>query len=277
MNDKTRFLMAILIAVSLFLAVLVVSIYGNLKKTELRFNERKATLIKENLDLKDANKTLENTLNQKKEAFTLLEQERKTIEEKLAGFEQEKEAIKKDYENELLSLKKENASLTSKLEELEKKTLAEHIQEAIKKEGNETLKKFLAKVVYNIEIIKKGGNIELEPIVVTESGEQKEEAVTEESQTGSRKKPSPQYQGRKGKVISVDQKYSLVVFDIGRKDGVEKGKQCAILKDDKEIAQAEVISTRYNVSAAFVYETAYGHNIRDIKEGDGVVIMEGEK
>ena len=77
---------------------------------------------------------------------------------------------------------------------------------------------------------------------------------------------------RKGKVISVDQKYSLAVFDIGRKDGVEKGKQCAILKDDKEIAQAEVISTRYNVSAAFIYETAYGHNIRDIKEGDGVLV-----
>jgi len=272
MNDKIRFLMAILIAVSLFLAVLVVSIYGNLKKTELQFNERKATLIKENLDLKDTNKTLEDTLNQKKDAFTLLEQERKTIEEKLTSFENEKEAIKKDYEDELISLKKDNAFLTTKVKELENKTLAEHIQEAIQKEENDALKKFLAKVVYNIEVIKKGGNIELEPIVVTEGGGQKEEATGEEPQAEGRKKAPSQYQGKKGKVISVDQKYSLVVFDIGRKDGVEKGKQCAILKDDKEIAQAEVISTRYNVSAAFVYETAYGHNIRDIKEGDGVLV-----
>jgi len=274
MNDKTRFLMAILIAVSLFLAVLVVSIYGNLKKTELAFNERKATLIKENLDLKDSNKTLEDAMNQKKEAFTLLEEQRKVVEEKLANFEKEKEAVKKEFEEELISLKKENSLLATRVKELEDKTLEEKIQEAIQKEDNDSLKKFLAKVVYNIEVIKKGGNIELEPIVVTET-EQESAGSSETVLKQPLKQSSALSQPKKGKIISVDQKYSLVVFDIGRKDGVEKGKQCAILKDDKEIAQAEVISTRHNVSAAFVYETAYGTDIRDIKIGDGVGFGEG--
>jgi len=218
-HDKTRFLMAILIAVSLFLALLVVSLYTSFKKTESQFNERKAVLIKENLDLKDSNKSLEETLNQRKEAFALLEQERKALEERLKSFEEEKTSLKKDYEEELLSLKRQNAFLTSKIETLEQKTLQEHIQEAMQKEENENLKRFLTKVIYNMEIIKKGGNIELEPIVVTEGKEKTKEAAIKE--TPIETLPVPE-EKKTGKVMSVDEKYSLIVFDMGRKDGIAK-------------------------------------------------------
>jgi hypothetical protein len=267
MHEKTRFLMALLIAVSIFLIVLVVAIYGSLKKTEAQFNERKAVLIKENLDLKDGAKAVEEALNQKKESLAILEKERKNTDDQIASFNEEKEALKKEYEEELLALKTENASLKTKIASSREKTLAEHIDEAIEKEDNDNLKKFLAKMKYNIEVIKKGGNIELEPIVVTDAGEG---ARVEPAQE---KIPASQVSAREGKVMSVDGKYSLVVFDLGRKDGVKQGEQCSILKDGKEIASAEVISTRYNVSAGFVYETAYGYAIDDIKEGDGVAVF----
>ena len=271
MREKTRFLMALLIAVSLFLIALVASLYGSLKKTEAQFNERKAVLIKENLDLKDSAKAVEELLNQKKESLVILEKERKNIDDKIAGFNEEKDALKKEYEEELLALKTENASLKAKMTSLRKKTLAESIDEAIEEEDNENLKKFLAKVKYNIEVIKKGGNIELEPIIVTDIGEGAGTGPALE--TAPSKKISTQTAAREGKVMSVDSKYSLVVFDLGRKDGVKQGGQCSILKDGKEIASAEIISTRYNVSAGFVYETAYGYAIDDIREGDGVAVF----
>jgi ABC-type multidrug transport system fused ATPase/permease subunit len=273
MHEKIRFLMAILVSVAIFLIIFVISLYMNFKNTELQFNERKAVLIKENLDLEDEVGFLNEALAQKNEALAVIENKTKSAEEELERFERERETLKSEYRSQLLEIKQENTLLFERIEGLEKKTLAEHIEEAIQKEEDGNIKKFLAKMIYNIEIIKNGGNIELDPIVVTKKSDISRPAAVAAAADVSGALPlvTPK---KGGSVISVDNKYSLVVFDMGRKDGVNIGEQCVVLKGEKEVATAEIISTRYKVSAAFVYEMAYGYNINDLEKGDAVSILE---
>ncbi len=273
MKDKIRFFMAILIAVTVFLMILVLSLFNQQKSLELQFNERKAKLIKENLDLKDKQQSLRNVVEQKKEAMALLEEKRKAIEEQIKDFENEKEAVKEEYTGRIMELEEENASLARRIDDLESKTLSEKLEESLQREENEALRQFLAKVIYNIQVIREGGNIELEPIVVTKTqdGAQAQTAVASAQRNlrDIEEKPS----GLTGNIISVDRKYSLVVFDLGRKDGISRGRQCKILKRGDKIATAEIISVRYRVSAAFVYEMEYGYDIRDVEQDDKITVI----
>jgi hypothetical protein len=251
-----------------------VAVYNQQKAAELKFNERKAELIKENLDLKDRTEGLSEIVEQKKEAVALLENSRKAMEERIADFQEEMTALEKKYEDQLLELKEENTSLFQRIEDLENRPLSSHIQAAIAQEKSEKLKSFLAQVISNINIIEKGGDIELEPIIVTKKDGTLQKNTPSKSFYGDVQKEPVISSEQIGKVISVDEKYSLVVFDLGRKDGVERGGQCEISKDEKRIATAEIISARYRVAAAFVYEVEYGHSIRDIQKGDDVTIIE---
>ena len=106
MRDKNTLLLAVSISISIFLIALAASLYSHLKKTELGFNEKKAILIKENLDLKDNIASLKGTLAQKKETLALLENEQESIEQRLGLFKEERESLRGEYEEELLALKK---------------------------------------------------------------------------------------------------------------------------------------------------------------------------
>lgn len=275
MKDKTRFLIAILISVAIFLMILVASLYNQQKTAELQFNERKAKLIKENLDLKDKSESYKETLQRNNEAMALLKEKSRAVEDQIMAFEQEKEALKDEYDSRILELKEENNSLSQRIDDLENMPLTKKIERSLEEEENEALRQFLAKVIYNIKVIREGGNIELEPIVVTESGSAEQQSkiarAAEEGGVGLVSEMSGEATGR---IISTDPKYSLVVFDLGRKDNVNRGQQCSIYKDEERIATAEIISARYRVSAAFVYEMEYGYNVRDIKEGDAITIVE---
>lgn len=78
----------------------------------------------------------------------------------------------------------------------------------------------------------------------------------------------------RGEVLSVDEKLSLVTFDVGRMGGAKSGKKCLILKDEKEIASAEIVKARYRASAAFINKVMHGYNICDIKAGDNILIVD---
>ncbi|MFH1753642.1 MAG: hypothetical protein ABH875_05615 [Candidatus Omnitrophota bacterium] len=274
MRDKSRFLIAILVSVSVFLIFLVIAIFNQQKNMELEFNERKAKLIKENLDLKDDKENLGTKITQKEEAIALLQEKRNAVESELKTFEDRVKGMRDEYEHQVLELKEENVSLTQRIEYLESMPLSSRIKEAIANEENQKLRTFLAKVISNIDIIEKGGDIELEPIVVTDKKEEEEELEQSAGQRGVRQESVVEILEKTGNIISVDEKYSLIVFDLGRKDGAERGAQCAIAKGDRKIAAAEIISSRYRVAAAFIYEMEYGYSIKDIKEGDSVIILE---
>ena len=73
--------------------VLVIAVYKQQKEAELKFNERKAELIKENLDLKDSNKGLSEIINQKKEVMAILEEKQELVEKRIESLAKEKEVL----------------------------------------------------------------------------------------------------------------------------------------------------------------------------------------
>lgn len=62
------------------------------------------------------------------------------------------------------------------------------------------------------------------------------------------------------------------MIDLGTQDGIVKGDRCVVVKDEKVIASAEIISVRYKISAAFIDDVRYKNALTDIKEGDKVLI-----
>ena len=263
MQNRKTLSLAILVSVSFFCLILVLSMFRHLKRMESDFRDKKAALVKENMDLKDEFGFLQEELVQKAEALTFLAEEN--------------EKLKEEYTTRIESMKSENAALGQKIKDLEEKPLAEQLRDALYSEKNEKLKKFLEKVLYNIMLIQSGKSIALEPIVVAE----REEGVPAET-AGAKLEREPAEApkrmllpaGKKGKVLSVDKKHNLIVVDLGKRDDVVEGAECVILKGEKEIASAEIISVRYNVSAAFVNDWRYNYHIRNIKEGEAVFIVE---
>ena len=80
--------------------------------------------------------------------------------------------------------------------------------------------------------------------------------------------------GKNGEILLVDKNCNLVIIDLGQREGVKEKDRLKILKDGKEIAEATVIGVRYRASAAFVDEIEHRHNIRNIENGDAVLIPE---
>jgi len=263
-QNKKYMLWAVLVSVSVFCVVLVFAMFYHLKRVETDFGNKKAILIKDNMDLKDKIYSLNAEILKKAKQLTLAEEE--------------KAKIKAAYDNDVSSLRDENNTLKQEVAELEGKPIVEQIREAAHKEQNENLKKFLEKTLYSIILIKSGKNIELEPIVVENAGgneneEQSAEGVFEEGVQAAETAPLIS-KGKEGKVLSVDKKYSLIVIDIGRSDGVKENQSCLILRGGKNMASAKIISVRYKVSAAFVDEMSYGYNIRDLKEDDDALVLD---
>jgi len=258
---------AVLISITVFGIFLCVSMYQQIKVAEAKFNKEKATLIKEGMDLQDKIDTLAKELKEKASAVSAVESEKQAILEKTKTLEDEKKKMAERYMRDIETLKKENDLLNRKVEGFANISLTQLLKEAAAKEGNGTIKKLIEGLLTKIELVKAGKLVNLEPIVVT--GEAPATQQKELEDTAS----IPQ--GKTGKILSLDKNNNLIVIDIGRGNGVKEGQRCVILKDNKEIASGEVISTRYKISAVFVGEIKYGYTINDIKEGDGVFVKEG--
>jgi len=287
MQTKNTLVWAILVSASVFCALLVLFMFRHLKAMEADFNNKKSSLIRENMDLKDEVDSIKSELTERAEAMVMLQEEN--------------EALKVKYSEEFEGLRQENVSLKERLEEMSQRPFIEEVRSAMLREQNPVMRKFLEKVLYNTTLIKSGKNIELEPIVVAGEGRGRkmdktiefEEAVqgkpedAEIAQSGNRGEVMPErvYEktvpadmrlrsatGKTGAVLTVDPKYSLAVINLGREDGVAENLPVAIVENDKVKARGEIISVRYKVSAAFLQEFSYNYSIKNIKEGDEAVI-----
>lgn len=264
MQNKRALLWAILVSISVFSIILALSMFRHLKNMETEHNRKGVALIKSNMDLKDQVGILRDELTKRAETLTRLEEENKKMQEEYAG--------------KLEALEKENSTLAAKLGNLGKRPLVQVLRDAAYREESQDVRRFLEKVLYNIVLVKSGRSVVLEPIVVAKKRESRQLGATEKMPVGITEEgiqeAIPIVAGKRGKVLSVDKKYNLIVIDLGRKDEIKEEQQCMILKDNKEIALAKIISVRYKVSAAFVDEIKYNYNISDIKDGDSVLVME---
>jgi len=129
MHDRNSLFGAILISVSVFCIVAVFSMFGYLKNKESGFNKEKALLIKEGLDLRDSMESLQEEIIQKIETLALLEEEN--------------ERLNKEYVEKFEILKEENTVLAERINEIEGKPMVDRLRDALRKEKNENVKKFL--------------------------------------------------------------------------------------------------------------------------------------
>ena len=256
-----------LAVITVFLIFFAYSSYNNLKKMRLEFNGKKSTLIKENLGLKSRLDSIQEMINQKVISFDVLGQEKKKMEEEVGLLKKENEHLIWASKSQLEDVKQKNAALKKKIAALEDSPLVQKIKETLKNESSESVKKIVENALNKIELIKAGNPVALEPIVVT--GE--EGARAGESKQG---KEAPVPRGDvKGVVLSVDRKDNLIVINVGSKESVREGDRLKILKDGKEIAQAEVISARSGLSAAVVESIDPAYTINSIKENDDVIVI----
>ena len=291
MQNKNTLLVFVLLAVSTLCIFLALSSWRRLKNMELEFNEKKATLIRDNLDLKDRIQSLEEMVSKRSDDLVVLEKEKAELEASLKTLREENEKLsndykelkltyttltskKEDFSRQLEELEEKNRYLSGRITELENSPLVQRIREALPGEQNEKVKKVLADALHNVELIQQGKPVDLGPIVVTGKDNTEEEKMPNVLSTQDLpKKTAPALAnsaGNTGRVISVDAKNSLLVIDLGTEDGILPGDRCVVLKDEKVVASAEIISVRYKISAAFVDDVRYKNALTDIKEGDRV-------
>jgi len=79
---------------------------------------------------------------------------------------------------------------------------------------------------------------------------------------------------RAGTITSINKRRALIMTDLGSRDRVKEGSLYAVLKDGKEIATAEVINVRYDVSAGMVSRLNAGYVLDDVSEGDQVILLD---
>ncbi len=266
MEYKNRLVEIVLIALCILFIILAWASFQHLKKMEETFNEEKAVLIKENMSLKDTLSNIETELSEKTSAIMFLERAKESLETEIKTVKEVNRKIQGKHAEELDFLREENALLSEKISELESGSLATQIEEAIAEEPNENIRRVLEEALYKINAIKSGNIIDLKPIVVTKKDSPDiiyEEAPSMPSVSGT----------TTGDVVSVNKKYNLIAFNLGRMDKVKEGDQCIVLKDDKEIASAEVISVRYKLSAALISDIKFRYSINDIREGDKILVL----
>ena len=262
MENKGTLFKILLVFCVVLIATLIGIFITVLKKAELAFNERKAILVKENLDLKQRFDSLQAEVSEKLATLESLQKEKELFEEKLSLVKKETSRIIESYVAQLDDLKKKNTSYRKKIALLGKSARninsVQHIKEALTKEDNKDIKRVLEDTLNKIELIKSGKNVSLEPIVVTPVTSVSNEKIQSV---------------KNGLVLSLDRVNNLIVVNMGRKDDLREGDLCRILLNGQAIAQSEIVSTRYNLSAAYVNQLQPKYTIDDIKEGLEVQIL----
>ncbi|OGW74938.1 MAG: hypothetical protein A2Z72_07385 [Omnitrophica bacterium RBG_13_46_9] len=272
MQNREALFRTLLAAVTVFCIILIFAMFRHLKKAEFDFNDKKAEMIKENLDLKDNLSSLKERTERETKASKFLEEENKKL--------------KQEYSYRVDVLTGENVSLVKKVKELEEKPLVERLKDALEVEQDEKVKEYLEKVLYNLVLIRSGKTVEADepPIVTAAAGKsatggsvasQLAPQIEESETVQAELQPLPTA-GINGKIVSVDRKDNLIVVDLGRRDNINEAQRCIIIKDGKEIASSKIISVRYRVSAAFVDDIRYAYSMRNINEGDEVLVVQEE-
>lgn len=269
-QNKNTALSYVLISITVFCIILTASLYNYLKKSRLEFNEKKALFIKENLDLKDSSSSLQEAVAKKEIEIGVFKEEKESVENQLNLAKEEKKILEKEYIEQMEEFTKENVSLENKIKEIKERPIEEQLAESIAKEENENLKKVFEAALSNLELIKEGKEPQFGPAETVLKPDTKEFQLKPEEETEMKTLLSE----ITAEVVSVDRKTNLIVINLGRRNNIKEGDRCAILKDEKDIAHAEIIGVRYRTSAAFVSEMRYNYNLNDIEKGDRVLISE---
>lgn len=270
MHNKSTTITVVLIASFVFFLFLGISSFRNVKKAELDFNQKKAILVKENLDLKDRFDSLQETIIQKTEALSVVEKEKAALEEQLNVLKKAAMSFRVASNKELEALKKKTLALNKKISVLENSSIVQKIKKAIGREENESIKKVLEDSIDKIDMIREGKSVNLEPIIITKKESATPPSVKEKNEAIQAK------EGKDGIVLSVDRKNNLIVINLGHNDGVKEGYRCEILKDGQAIGSGETMSARYKVSAVFIDDFQYKATMDDIKEGFKVIIRRNQ-
>jgi len=291
MDSKNVVIRIALIIICVFCSLLAWSSFRKLRNVEFEFNERKANLVKENLDLKDRLESLKEVVNKRMDNLTSAEEERESFDDKLGTLRSENEKITEAYNKlhldyttlltereevirQLVGLKEETLSLAQKISDLENNPIVERMRNAIYTEENEQIRKVLSDALRNIELVKSGRSVDLTPIVVVGSEEEKQQAEEPAPKTDDTKEKADLIKTKVGNILSVSIDSNIVVINIGRRDKIEEGDRCEVLKSGRGIAYGEVLRVRYNISAIYIDEIKYGNFMKDIEEGDKVLFLE---
>lgn len=266
MDKKTMWQIALTVTF-IFFMVFAFSSYKNLKKMRFEFNEKKSVLTRENLELKDRLDSIQEMVSQKMISLGILEQEKRKVEEQVAALKQENDKLMQASNEELKGIRQKNAALKKKIGELENSSVVRSIKDALEHESNENIRVVVEDTLNKIELIKTGNPVALEPIVVTN------EAGGIAGGAGDYANVSTVGGNGNGTILSVDRKNSLIVINLGAKERVKEGDRLKILKGGKAIAQAEIISVRYRLSAAVVDTILPAYSMNNIEENENILVI----
>ena len=261
MENKNTIFIATLISICVFCVFFAVFLFRHVKKVEFEFNEKEASLIKDSMDLRDLLEEVKITITEKTKEVSLVKKEKEKIIKQMKVIKEENDKLNKLYAEQIEALKKEDVTLRGELRALKELSLDELLRKALDAEEDENIKKVLERTLHNIELVRKGDLVDLEPIIVAQEGGEK-----------VRKEAALPLQKEGGEILSVDRSNNLIVIDLGKRDKIKEGQHCAILADGEEIASGEIISARHRVSAAFIDDIKYRYTLSDVKKGSKVIV-----
>lgn len=259
MRNRTTRRMAGLVLISLICVAVAVSSFRSMNRMNLEFNEKKAVLVREALDLKDKIDQAEKNITAKNKGMEELEKKFEEARKELEEITVKNSRMMTTYTVRIDELERLNSELEDKVASLLDTTIEQYLKNYAETETDPAMKALIARTLSNIELVRGGKQARLDPIVVSAS-----------SPETSHENSSGLSGGLKGVVLSTDLKNNLLVTNLGRKDGVGEQTTCIISRDGQELARGYVISARYRLSAVYINEIKYGRKITDIKEGDSV-------
>lgn len=269
MQTKNNLIVIILSVVTVGSLVFALASFQRVKRGESELSEKKAVLVKENLDLKDRVTAIQDMLDKKTATLDGFESEKQKLQYQVEYLKKENNKIMDSFAQRMNAANKKKEVLKKRIATLEKGSIITSLKNALAREQNVSIKKIIENALNNIELASAGKPVTLQSITITKSSQSQAVATSDTQQDV----PTDDSE-IKGAILSLDKKNNLMVIDLGRKDNVQTGYRCKILKDGKEIAQAEIISLRYRIAAAFIDDITYKYTIDDIKEGYEVLVEE---
>jgi len=268
MDGKNTIFNVILVTVCAICIFFTIFLYRRIKDTESEYTEKEAVLIKENMDLRDRTDNIKLEIAKKKKELKAAAKDREALEEEVKSIEEENSRTKALYAEQVQKLKEEKEGLSRELSSVKGMPLVELIRKARDSEKDENLKKVLERTLNNIEMVRSGNVVDLEPIIVA-----KEESMRDDTSVATFVS-TPAIEKGIGEILSIDKKNNLVVVNLGTRDKVEEGMRLMVLDSGEKIATGEIISSRYRVSAAFIDDIEFKRTINDIKNGLQIAIGE---
>jgi predicted nuclease with TOPRIM domain len=259
MHDKNRLTVISLAIACAVLAIATLSFFQHSNSLTQSMKRKQDEFSAKLSEYKKNVESLQAAVDEKVKAITEAEDKIKEFEFQIGLIKQESEKTRSELNSQRKILLRKNSALSKKLKSFNNASLESLMTETLEKEENGDIKKVLADALAKVELLRAGKSVSLEPIVVTKSGE--EGPLEQLSSTAS-----------DIKIVELDRKNNLIAINAGRKDNLGEGARLTIIKDGKEAAYAEIIAVRYRVASAYVNSMRPGYAIKDIKEGDEVVI-----